>query len=302
MGLPTAAAAERRGRRCAEIQARGGSATGPRQQVFPRACVRSLSRDLDQHSCCGAYTTLMQSNSARSSRPFAHVLAAINRSVDNVLAVPCGREANGHGPEGQRCSDIQCGTAAACRLLQRKCASDVLGVDFSSVDIRRTKGGKPFVVADDHRPHAPNFNFNISHEVCKTCHPGPKQVCPSKHDSYRCISRMAFLLMRATLPEYPGCHTSAMIKWHHNPHTSDIVDVGASAQGHYVVLASEGHCLCGIDVAAPRHLRRSPQQPVATYLQSFRKQFTEREVAARASLPAPAPCLAKHTVALCFLW
>ena len=125
---------------------------------------------------------------------------------------------------------------------------------------------------------------------------------PSKHDSYRCISRMAFLLMRATLPEYPGCHTSAMIKWHHNPHTSDIEDVGASAQGHYVVLASEGHCLCGIDVAAPRHLRRSPQQPVATYLQSFRKQFTEREVAARASLPAPAPCLAKHTVALCFLW
>ncbi len=54
--------------------------------------------------------------------------------------------------------------------------------------------------------------------------------------------------------------------------------VGAPAQGHYVVLASEGHCLCGIDVAAPRHLRRGPQQPLATYLQSFRKQFTEHEV------------------------
>ena len=57
-------------------------------------------------------------------------------------------------------------------------------------------------------------------------------------------------------------------------------EAGALAQGDYVVLASEGHCICGIDVAAPRHLRRGPQQPLDTYLQSFRKQFTEHEVVA----------------------
>lgn len=49
-------------------------------------------------------------------------------------------------------------------------------------------------------------------------------------------------------------------------------------QGDYVVLASEGHCLCGVDVAAPQQLRRGPQQPLLTYLESFRRQFTTYEV------------------------
>lgn len=48
-----------------------------------------------------------------------------------------------------------------------------------------------------------------------------------------------------------------------------------------MVLASEGHCLCGVDVAAPQQLRRGPQQPVLDYLQSFRKQFTAHEVRGR---------------------
>ena len=54
---------------------------------------------------------------------------------------------------------------ATCRLLQRKCAAEVLGIAFSDVQIRRTKGRKPFVVAAVDRPYAPNFNFNVSHEV-----------------------------------------------------------------------------------------------------------------------------------------
>ena len=64
-----------------------------------------------------------------------------------------------------------------CRLLQRKCASDVLGVDFSGADIRRTKGGKPFAVAVVARPHAPNFNFNVSHEVIELVLSCPEPLC-----------------------------------------------------------------------------------------------------------------------------
>ena len=54
---------------------------------------------------------------------------------------------------------------AACRLLQRKCVAEVLGVQHADVIIKRTKGGKPFAAGGPPRPHAPNFNFNISHEV-----------------------------------------------------------------------------------------------------------------------------------------
>lgn len=56
--------------------------------------------------------------------------------------------------------------ALVSRLLQRAAACAALGLPFSEVDIRRTKGRKPFVFnrgAD--RSSAPNFNFNVSHEV-----------------------------------------------------------------------------------------------------------------------------------------
>lgn len=80
----------------------------------------------------------------------------------------------------------------------------------------------------------------------------------------------------------------------------------AGVQGDYVVLASEGHCLCGVDVAAPQQLRRGPQQPVLDYLKSFRKQFTAHEVRgahpegprlARRGPFASAPCV-RSTVTL----
>lgn len=76
------------------------------------------------------------------------------------------------------------------KLMQRRVASLVLGVPFTEVEIRRTKGRKPYAVAPHGNPsHAPNFNFNVSHE------------------------------------------------------------------GDWVVLASEGRLLCGVDVAAPEELR-----------------------------------------------
>eukprot|EP00803_Ostreobium_quekettii_P007338 evm.model.scf_419EXC.4 EVM.evm.TU.scf_419EXC.4 scf_419EXC:37246-39366(+) len=55
--------------------------------------------------------------------------------------------------------------AVVSRLLQRAAAATALGLLFSEVEIRRTKGRKPFVAnPPPRRPHAPNFNFNVSHE------------------------------------------------------------------------------------------------------------------------------------------
>ena len=99
----------------------------------------------------------------------------------------CSRSITAEWPTGKALkgsaakTSYACTSAAACRLLQRKCASDVLGIAFSSVDIRRTKGGKPFAVAEVSRPHAPNFNFNVSHEVTRTRHPGVASQSISLH-------------------------------------------------------------------------------------------------------------------------
>mmetsp|Transcript_22055 Transcript_22055/g.61211 ORF Transcript_22055/g.61211 Transcript_22055/m.61211 type:complete len:319 (-) Transcript_22055:257-1213(-) len=50
------------------------------------------------------------------------------------------------------------------RLMQRRCASVSLDIPFEKVLIKRTKGRKPFVANRVCRQHAPNFNFNVSHE------------------------------------------------------------------------------------------------------------------------------------------
>jgi hypothetical protein len=44
-----------------------------------------------------------------------------------------------------------------------------------------------------------------------------------------------------------------------------------------VVLASEGYCLCGVDVAAPQQLRYG-NKPLADTLQLMRPQLVESEV------------------------
>lgn len=51
------------------------------------------------------------------------------------------------------------------RLMQRACASQVLGVPWHTVDIARTAGNRPYIANAVHRPHALNFNYNVSHEV-----------------------------------------------------------------------------------------------------------------------------------------
>lgn len=56
--------------------------------------------------------------------------------------------------------------ALISRLLQRACISRCLGMAWHDVEIKRTKGRKPFVAnAGAHKPsRMPNFNFNVSHE------------------------------------------------------------------------------------------------------------------------------------------
>ena len=51
--------------------------------------------------------------------------------------------------------------ALISRLLQRRACFEALDVDYASVKIERTKGGKPFV---SNKPAKTNWNFNVSHE------------------------------------------------------------------------------------------------------------------------------------------
>lgn len=51
------------------------------------------------------------------------------------------------------------------RLLQRHAAFLALGIPHPAVDIKRTKGRKPYVANPVSKPHAPNYNYSISHEV-----------------------------------------------------------------------------------------------------------------------------------------
>lgn len=50
-------------------------------------------------------------------------------------------------------------------------------------------------------------------------------------------------------------------------------------QGHYVVLAAEPLCVCGIDVAAPQHTRTVGRKlAIKDLRQAFENQLTSQEV------------------------
>jgi hypothetical protein len=74
-----------------------------------------------------------------------------------------------------------------CRLLQRHCVATALGVPFAEVAIQRTRGRKPVFAGTAHDPRAPNFNFNVSHEVPRSpvhkfvrhLHSDGRSACPS---------------------------------------------------------------------------------------------------------------------------
>ena len=84
--------------------------------------------------------------------------------------------------------------ALISRLLQRKCMLDVCLEPFSSIDIQRTKGGKPFCASPCNRRLAPNLNFNISHEVRSLWHnaAGKPRVCNGILCTRRCRVTLLF--------------------------------------------------------------------------------------------------------------
>lgn len=72
--------------------------------------------------------------------------------------------------------------AVVSQLLQRACIRRVFGEAWDRIDIKRTKGSKPFYAGIVDRLHAPNFNFNVSHEVrCQW--PCERHAQPSRHNS-----------------------------------------------------------------------------------------------------------------------
>ena len=124
------------------------------------------------------------------------------------------------------------------KYLQRKCVRDVCSVPFSEINIQRTKGGKPFCANHCHPVQAPNFNFNVSHEVAHTL-----LLSVANSFSANCLQMIRFPM-----------------------------------QGGYVVLAAEPVCICGIDVAAPPEARSAKIQSPAGLFRAFDKQFTAEEV------------------------
>lgn len=55
--------------------------------------------------------------------------------------------------------------AVVSQVLQRACVSRLLGDPWQQVVLGRTKGSKPFYAGSSSRQDAPNFNYNVSHEV-----------------------------------------------------------------------------------------------------------------------------------------
>lgn len=89
--------------------------------------------------------------------------------------------------------------ALVSRLLQRACISRALGIAWEQVVIERTRGRKPFASPAHPRPaHAPNFNYNVSHEVCvcSGCMRRLAQCTQTLHGSLHLPSRIAAARMQ----------------------------------------------------------------------------------------------------------
>ncbi|PRW32899.1 L-aminoadipate-semialdehyde dehydrogenase-phosphopantetheinyl transferase-like [Chlorella sorokiniana] len=54
--------------------------------------------------------------------------------------------------------------ALVSRLMQRAAAAAALGLPAAGVVVRRTRGSKPYAANQLDKPHAPNWNYSVSHE------------------------------------------------------------------------------------------------------------------------------------------
>ena len=150
--------------------------------------------------------------------------------------------------------------AVVSRLLQHAAAAAALAVGPGDVRLRRTREGKPYAATNGGaRPQAPNWNFNVSHEVRggrRRCGTGSRALLP--RSARRCCGRRPSPTAAARC-----CHPAP-----------------AARQGQYVVLAAEPVCVCGVDVTAPQRAWRSRAQPLPDFFRSYQEQFTAAEWAA----------------------
>jgi hypothetical protein len=166
------------------------------------------------------------------------------------------------------------------------------------VPIKRTRGRKPFCAdagaGAPGRADAPNFNFNISHEV------------------WAATAWVGVRAAAASLPDWPRGPGADVKEPRHEPPRLRCVPRATAAphaaapQGNFVALASDAHLLVGIDVAAPQQLRRGgpapaggagasgaagggappgaqhlqPQRPLLEALRDVRDQLSDGEVGA----------------------
>ena len=139
------------------------------------------------------------------------------------------------------------------QLLQRKCISTALQIPWSQIRIRKTKGKKPWVLCDGvDKDAAPNFNFNVSHEVCHS-----SGVLP-------CFTHIDIESLSSNSHMYR--HYAAISQW------SDRL------QGEYVALASEPVSICGVDVSAPQQFRGQRRSTLDEMLSNIGSVFTANEV------------------------
>lgn len=68
--------------------------------------------------------------------------------------------------------------ALVSRLLQRAAAATALGLPHAEVVVRRTRGSKPYAANALDKPHAPNWNYSVSHEVGGRSAAGGGKVLP----------------------------------------------------------------------------------------------------------------------------
>lgn len=174
--------------------------------------------------------------------------------------------------------------ALASKLLQRHAVGQALGTAFEQVQLKKTRGGKPFA-ANSRPPQAPqNWNYSVSHEV------GCRET--SDCSAWRGQS----ILMRGWVgggrspssgppPPDPalagGPGEQALAPMPRVPRPTPCERI----QGSYVVLCSEAPAIVGCDLSAPRSKRPGTPQPMASFLKSFKGQLSKEEVCS-CSFPA----------------
>lgn len=169
--------------------------------------------------------------------------------------------------------------ALLSRLLQRAACSKALGIPFEDVIIKRTRGNKPFFAGGgESKPDAPNFNYNVSHEVNSiTTHTSKlARILLVPTGQFKNLQR------KLSFSKQPGPRVAAS-QWAWLCGWWGVWRSGF-LQGSFVALASEPVCLCGVDVSAPDQLRRPPGTSAMSVLSAFEDQLTAAEVMSHGNL------------------